>query len=143
MEIVKSYGLKLLASLLMFLAPIKGLLIILLLAIVLDTLFGIYKTWKLYGKDEIKSHKMFNFVVKVAMYMFSVICLYLVDIHIFGSVLGVDFFFSKGMTLIFTFIELKSIDETSVLMGNKSLWDIISDMIKKFATIKKQIKENN
>ena len=44
------------------------------------------------------------------------------------------------MALVWIYVEIKSIDETSVGLGNKSFWVILKEMIAKAAEFKKDLK---
>lgn len=138
---MKSILINILSAFAIFLAPIQGLLILLFLGVLFDTIIAVYKSYKLEGCKGIKSHKLFNIATKIFFYFGSTILLYMVDLYIFGSIFGVLYFLAKAITLVFVFIELKSIDETSVSMGNKSIWVIIADLVRKVGSIKKDISD--
>ena len=130
-----------LASLATFLIPIQGLLLLMILFIFLDTCFGIYSTVKRKGWKSFRSTKLFNLVVKSFFYLASIILAFLVDTYVFQSKLfGVDCLVSKSMALVWIYVEIKSIDETSVGLGNKSIWVILKEMIAKAAEFKKDLK---
>ena len=130
-----------LASIATFLIPIQGLLLLMILFIFLDTCFGIYSTVKRKGWKSFRSTKLFNLVVKSFFYLASIILAFLVDTYVFQSKLfGVDCLASKSMALVWIYVEIKSIDETSVGLGNKSIWVILKEMIAKVAEFKKDLK---
>ena len=130
-----------LASIATFLIPIQGLLLLMILFIFLDTCFGIYSTVKRKGWKSFRSTKLFNLVVKSFFYLASIILSFLVDTYVFQSKLfGVDCLASKSMALVWIYVEIKSIDETSVGLGNKSIWVILKEMIAKAAEFKKDLK---
>ena len=130
-----------LASIATFLIPIQGLLLLMILFIFLDTCFGIYSTVKRKGWKSFRNTKLFNLVVKSFFYLASIILAFLVDTYVFQSKLfGVDCLASKSMALVWIYVEIKSIDETSVGLGNKSIWVILKEMIAKAAEFKKDLK---
>ena len=130
-----------LASIATFLIPIQGLLLLMILFIFLDTCFGIYSTVKRKGWKSFRSTKLFNLVVKSFFYLAYIILAFLVDTYVFQSKLfGVDCLASKSMALVWIYVEIKSIDETSVGLGNKSIWVILKEMIAKAAEFKKDLK---
>ena len=103
--------------------------------------FGIYSTVKRKGWKSFRSTKLFNLVVKSFFYLVSIILAFLVDTYVFQSKLfGVDCLASKSMALVWIYVEIKSIDETSVGLGNKSIWVILKEMIAKAAEFKKDLK---
>lgn len=126
---------------LQFFLPIKELAIILILAVLIDTGFGIYRSKKLGVK--VTSHRLFkNLVTKLGLYILSLIGVFFIDKFIIcGDLFGIELFLSKSITIIYTFIEIKSIDESSVMCGNKSIWKIIEEIIAKIISIKKDIKK--
>ena len=130
-----------LASIATFLIPIQGLLLLMILFIFLDTCFGIYSTVKRKGWKSFRSTKLFNLVVKSFFYLASIILAFLVDTYVFQSKLfSVECLVSKSMALVWIYVEIKSIDETSVGLGNKSIWVILKEMIAKAAEFKKDLK---
>ena len=110
--------------------------------ILLDTAAGIYVSVKLGGWKSFQSDKLFNLSVKSFFYCFSIILAYLIDMFIFGGKLqGVDFLLSKLMTVAWVFIEIKSLDEKSIKIGNKPFTVIIRNFIKYIKEFKKNINE--
>jgi hypothetical protein len=129
-------------SILTFLSPVTGLIIIMIGFILLDTAAGIYVSVKLGGWKAFQSDKLFNLSVKSFFYCFSIILAYLIDMFIFGGKLqGVDFLLSKLMTVAWVFIEIKSLDEKSIKIGNKPFITLIRDLIKYVKQLKKNINE--
>lgn len=126
-----------------FIVPIKGLIIITGLAVVLDTLFAVYTTVKLNGIASYKSNKLFNIVVKSFFYFGSIILAFTIDTHIIESnlILGVPNLISKVVTVFWIYIEVKSIDETSMKLGNKSFYTILKNLMQKTKSIKNDIND--
>ena len=121
-----------------FLAPIQGLLILMILFIFSDTAFGIYASLRL--KEAFKSHKLFNVVVKSFFYLFTIILCFFVDKYIFeDSLFQIKFLFAKTITAFWIYIEVKSLDETSIKLGNKSLWVLLKEFFGKVKDFKKDI----
>lgn len=127
-----------------FLAPISGILYTLLFFTLLDTIFGIYRVIKMEGVKSLKSTKLFNAVVKLFFYLGATIGMYFIDKFILNDtkIMNIDFILTKAMAVSFIYIEVKSMDETSVKLGNRSIWVITSEMIRKFKKIKKDIKND-
>jgi peptidoglycan biosynthesis protein MviN/MurJ (putative lipid II flippase) len=125
-----------------FITPIKGLLLLVSFAVAFDTLFAIYVSIKQKGINSFKSTKLFNIVVKTFFYMSTILFAFLIDTYIFdGKVLDISNLISKIVTFIWLYIEIKSIDETSMKLGNKSLWVLFKDLISKAKDLKKDINE--
>lgn len=130
----------LLFSILTFLAPIKGLVILVMMMVLFDTIVGIYASVK--RGDTFRSSRLFNLVVKTFFYTGSIMLAFLIDKYIFGAkLMGVDFMMSKIACILWTYIEIKSLDEKSVMLGNRPLWTIIKEFVKKAKSIKDDIKK--
>lgn len=125
------------------LAPIKGLLLVTVMAVLLDTVFAIYTTIKLYGWKSYQSTKLFNIVVKSFFYLGSITLAFFIDMHIVGTnlIMGIELFLSKVITIFWLYIECKSIDETSQKLGNKSFYFTIKNLMTKAKELKKDINE--
>ena len=122
-----------------FLAPIKGMVLLVIMAIAVDTTFGIYNAIK---NKEYQSDKLFNVVVKTFFYSFSVLFAFIVSKEIFESELfGIKYLSVKLVTAFWIYIEMKSIDETSVKLGNKPFVEIIRSFMKKAKEFKKDLNE--
>ena len=126
-----------------FLTPIKGLLIITGMAVFLDTIFAIYTTIRLKGWASYQSTKLFNIVVKSFFYLGSIVLAYFIDTHIIekNTLFGINLLISKATTIFWLYIELKSIDETSQKLGNKSFYFTIKNLMTKAKDLKKDINE--
>lgn len=110
--------------------------------ITLDTITGIYVSVKLHGISSFQSTKFFNLVVKSFFYLFSIIMAYFLDAYILeGAFMGVNLLLSKAMTAVWIFSEIKSIDENSMKLGNKSMTKYISDLFTFLKGIKKDLNE--
>ena len=125
-----------------FFAPIAGLIGLISLMVAIDTIFAIYVTVKKNGIKSFKSNKMFNIVIKTFFYQGTIVLGFLIDKFIFGGTMfGINYLIAKTTTFIWTYIEFKSIDETSMKFGNRSIWVIIGEMITKYKSIKKDLSE--
>lgn len=125
-----------------FLAPIQGLLFLMLLMVMFDTAFGVYVSIKLNGLKSFKSHKFFNVVVKLFFYLSSIIMTFLLNKYIIGiSIFGIEYLLAKIVTSLWCYIEIKSLDESSMKLGNKSFWVLLKEMISKGKELKKDLNE--
>jgi hypothetical protein len=123
-----------------FLTPIHGMLMTTALFVLIDTLFAIHIAVKLGGWTEFKSHKLWNFCPKVFFYLGAIILGFLVDKYLLeGKIWGVNLLITKFVCLFFVYIEIKSIDETNMKDGNRSLWAIIKEIVIKIKDVKSDI----
>lgn len=127
-----------------FLAPISGIIYTLLFFTLLDTVFGIYRVVRMEGVKGLKSTKLFNVVVKLFFYLGATIGMFFIDKFILNGtkIMNIEFILTKAMAVSFIYIEVKSMDETSVKLGNRSIWVVFAEMVQKFKQIKKDIKND-
>jgi hypothetical protein len=140
---MKTKLLILLSSVSSILLPIQPLFFIIGLLVALDTIIGSYACIKIHGRKSFKSHKLFNIGVKSFLYSFTILNLYLIDRFVFGGTLfGFEYLLSKSITLVFSYIELLSIEENYVKLGGRRVFDIIKEMIKKFKAVKQDLDDS-
>jgi len=130
-------------SILTFFVPIQGLLLLLILMVTIDTLTAIYVSIKLKGIKSFRSALLRKgMTAKIFLYLGTVILAYMVDVYILGgSTFGVQHLLSKGLTAIWTFGEIKSMDENSMKLGNRSFFVISREFFKKMTGYSKDIKD--
>ena len=131
-----------LAAAAIVLSPIHGLIIIISIAVATDTMCAIYHTIKVNGWQSFNSHKLFNIVPKTFLYMGTIIFAFLIDKFFFhGELNGVPFAVSKVVTAAWTGVELKSIDETRMKLGYKSMVVLAKEAYKNIRGIKKNLED--
>ena len=130
-------------SILTFFVPIQGLLLLLILAITLDTISSIYVSVKTRGWNSFRSALLRKGLSsKIFLYLGSVMLAYMVDVYILGgTTFGIQHLLSKGLTAIWVYSEIKSLDENSMLLGNKSFFVISKEFFKKITGYSKDIKD--
>ena len=142
LETFKNSIVNLLAIIFVFLTPIHGMLLTTSLFVAADTLFAIYVTVKLGGWDAFKSAKLFNAVPKTCFYLGAICLAFLVDTFIVaGTIWGITMLITKIVCGFLIWIEVKSLDETSQKLGNKSFWQVLKDLIFKAKGLKKDLNE--
>lgn len=126
-----------------FLAPIKGLLILLVCFITFDTLMAIYVAVKLRGWKAFRSAMLRKGMTsKVFLYLGTVVLAFLIDTHIMGgSAFGIQHLLSKGLASIWCYAEIKSMDENSMKLGNRSFFVISKEFFKKITGYKEEVKK--
>ena len=74
--------------------------------------------------------------------MSTILLAYLIDTHLLeGKLFDIKNLISKIVTFVWIYIEIKSIDETSMKLGNKSFWVILKELISKTKDLKKDIND--
>ena len=139
---MKNFIIGLLISFFTFFAPIKGIIILVSLFVGLDTIMGIYSSIKTpNGLDwnNFKSHKLFNLAVKTFFYLSTIVLSFLVDKFLLGGInlgFNIPFIITKLMAFVWIYIEVKSIDEKSQKLGNRSIWVILKELVARIKKIK-------
>jgi hypothetical protein len=93
-----------------FFSPIIPLFIVIGSAVLLDTLFGLIKYKKL-GIKIVSSRLFQGIALKTFIYLSVISLFFLSEKFIINNIIGFEFIITKIMSLIFTGIELYSIDE--------------------------------
>jgi hypothetical protein len=141
---ISPFLVSLLKVIIVFFAPIKGIIVLVALSTVLDTGFGFWKAKHLKQKITSKIWRH-GFVPKVLSYVTAVMLAYTADYFIINElmklVLSVDFLSTKLLALVLISIEVKSMDESFVKVKGWSFLQKITSYILKAKNIKKQISE--
>lgn len=130
-------------TLILFFAPIKGIILMVALATILDTAFGLWKAKKL--GEEITSKIFRNGLIpKLVSYVAAVMLIYASDVFIINaltlSVISVEFISTKIIALVLLSIEVKSMDESFVKVNGYSFIEKIKNVINRIKDIKKDLK---
>lgn len=134
----------LLKVLLVFFAPIKGIIILVALSTILDTAFGVWKASKL--KENVNS-KTFRhgFVPKLMSYVGAIMLVYASDFFIINyltkEVISVDYLATKVIALMLISIEVKSMDESFQKVKGYSFIGKIVKLIIQAKDVKKKLAE--
>lgn len=130
-------------SLYLFFAPIGGLLLVVGLSTMLDTAFGIAKAKKL-GKPITSKDFRTGYVPKTIGYLSVVIGVFLLDQIILNelikSVLDFEFLATKLVSLVLVSNEIKSMDESWVILKGYSFIEKLKESITQIKNIKKELK---
>jgi hypothetical protein len=130
--------------LIVFFAPIKGIILLVALATIIDTGFGIWKAKRL--KENINS-KTFRhgFVPKLISYVVGIMLVYTSDFFIINyltkEIVSVDYIATKLIALTLISIEVKSMDESFEKVKGYSFIKEIVKMIIKAKNVKKHLQE--
>jgi len=129
-------------SLVLFFAPIKGIILMVALSTIIDTCFGVWKAKSL--KEPITS-KMFRngLVPKLLSYIAVVMLVFSSDVFIINgltlSVVSVEFISTKVIALVLLSVEVKSMDESWIKVKGYSFIDKIKAIILKLKDVKKEL----
>jgi hypothetical protein len=128
-----------------FFYPIKGIIVLVTLSVLLDTIFGIWKAKKL--KEKITSKKARKgFVPKLLSYIGVIMLIYMCDFFIINDftkmIIDFDFLSTKFIALALFSIEVKSIDESYKSVKGRSFIDKITSFFIKARNFNKEIKDS-
>lgn len=142
---MKTYLNYIFTGLLMFFAPIYGLLIAVGFAIFLDTFTGIFKSVKLNGWRSIRSRKLSNIVSKMLLYQITILLLFVIDNYVLNEFVTVHFtikfMFTKLVTILLIFIELVSIKENIEEALKVDIWKLLKTILNRAKEVKEDINQ--
>jgi hypothetical protein len=143
---ISAHIMTILKTLLLFFAPINGIIILVILSVLIDTGFGV---WRAYKTGEDVSSKIFRhgLIPKMISYVVAIMLVYAADFFMINvithSVISIDFLFTKVIGLVLLSIEVKSIDENFTAVKGYSFLKKIIDLVMKAKNIKKNLNELN
>lgn len=124
-------------------APVAPLMLLVGLAMMLDTVSGMWKAHKL-GED-ITSRKMGNLAIKMLVYQAAVLLFYLVDLYILQgafTVLGNQpIFLTKVVAAWLVITEVKSLNENYAAVTGKDIIKNTASSIRKIREFYTEIKK--
>ena len=124
-----------------FLAPIFGILITVGLAILADTVIGIWKAKKL--KKPVTSRKLSQIISKMFLYNATVILFFLIDWFILNDIIltffTVPLMLTKIVAVTLISIEVFSMDESWTKVKGKSLFTSFKELVARAKDIKNDI----
>ena len=134
---------KLMAMLWAFLMPISGLLFLVGFVIVLDTVTGIWKSYK--NKVKITSRGLSAIISKMLLYEVTVVLFYMIDHFILNNIVlqffSVQLLLTKVLSLILVSIEVMSINENYKAVKGLDLWQAMKNLFARAKEIKKEVDE--
>jgi len=122
---MKTKLLLLATSFLAVLSPVKPMIYIAILAIILDTCFGIWRSVKKGGWKAIRSRKLSHVVSKSLLYCGAILFIFLIEKYIAADLLShfiaVDLVMTKIVAFFCVAVEIKSINESYESVTGKNL----------------------
>lgn len=122
-------------ALLSVLAPVKPLVFIAVLAIILDTCFGIWRSVKKSGWSSIRSRRLSHTISKSLLYSGAIVFIFLLEKYVVADILGhfiaVDLVLTKMFTFFCVVTEIKSINESYFSVTGVNVWDKFIAFVKR------------
>jgi hypothetical protein len=142
---MKTFFLGCFASLLTLIMPVAPFIYLVGLFILLDTFVALLYAYanRTAGESWFKSHKFFNFGLKISVYVICIIGSYGIDQIILGGdvILGVQLLVTKVLTILFITNEMVSINETYELKYKESILKTLRRWIRTANGLKRDLKE--
>jgi len=128
-----------------FFLPISGILILIGLSVILDTLTGVWKSRKLGAS--ITSRKLSSIISKVLLYEVTVMLFYLIDYYILNDIVltffSVELMTTKILALVLVSIEVISINENYKAVKNIDLWESLKNLFARAKEVTQDFKNIN
>lgn len=122
-------------SLVSVLAPIKPLILLAVLAIILDTCFGIWRSVKKQGWKSIRSRRLSHTISKSLLYSGAITFIFLLEKFVIADILGhfiaIDLVLTKAFTFFCVVTEVKSINESYFSVTGVNVWDKFIAFVKR------------
>lgn len=142
---MKSYLNYIFSGLILFFAPIQGLLIAVAFGILLDTFTGIFKSVKMNGWCSIRSRRLSHIISKMLLYQTTILLLYVIDKFLLNEFVKlhftIDFMFTKLVAILLIFIELVSIKENVEEALKIDIWKMLKNLLNRAKEVKDDIDE--
>jgi hypothetical protein len=115
------------------LAPIKPLVLLAVTSIILDTCFGIWRSWK--KGNKIRSRRLSHTISKSLLYSGAIVFVFLLEKFVISDILGhfiaIDLILTKMFTFFCIATELKSVNESYESVTGVDIWKRMFDFVKR------------
>ena len=142
---LNNYSMQLLAIVSSFFLPISGILILIGVSVILDTLTGVWKSRKL--GTPITSRKLSSVISKILLYEVTVMLFYLIDYYILNDIVltffSVELMTTKILALVLVSIEVISINENYKAVKNIDLWESLKNLFARAKEVTQDFKNIN
>ena len=142
---IQTYAIQLMAIVSSFFLPISGILILIGVSVILDTITGIWKSYKL--KTKVTSRRLSAIISKVLLYEVTVMLFYLIDYYILNDIVltffSVSLLTTKILALVLVSIEVISINENYKAVKNIDLWQSLKNLFARAKEVSQDFKDIN
>lgn len=109
------------------------MIIIAVLFIWMDMIFGIWRSVKIGGWKSIRSRRLSNTISKSLLYAGAIVAVYLLEKYVLADILGmfisVDLILTKAFTFFCAFVEIKSVNESYEDITGKNVLKAFKDFL--------------
>jgi hypothetical protein len=135
---MKNTTLIIFASLFTVLAPVQPMVLVAIIAIFIDTIFGVWRSVKKNGWTSFKSRRLSDTLGKAALYSGGIVFTFLIERFIAGDIIAhfiaVELIMTKFVAFFCVIVEVKSINESYESVTGKN----ILAAMRKFVTRSKE-----
>lgn len=139
---MKQTTLAIFASLFTVLAPVQPMVLVAILAIFIDTIFGVWRSVKKNGWSSFKSRRLSDTIGKSLLYSGGIVFAFLIEKFIAGDIIAhfisVELIMTKFVAFFCVVVEVKSINESYESVTGKN---ILASM-RRFVTRSKEELDN-
>ena len=142
---LQTYSAQLMAIVSSFFLPIVGILILIGVSVIVDTITGIWKSYKL--KTKVTSRRLSAIISKILLYEVTVMLFYLIDYYIINDIVlaffSVELLITKILALVLVSIEVISINENYKAVKNIDLWQSLKNLFARAKEVTQDFKDIN
>jgi len=125
------------------LAPIKPLVLLAVASIILDTSFGIWRSWK--KGNKIRSRRLSHTISKSLLYSGAIVFIFFLEKYVISDILGhfiaIDLVLTKMFTFFCVATELKSVNESYESVTGVDIWKKMFEFFKRSKETINDLKE--
>ena len=140
---LQTYSIQLMAIVSSFFLPISGILILIGVSVILDTLTGVWKSYKL--KTKVTSRKLSAVISKILLYEVTVMLFYLIDYYILNDIVltffSVSLLTTKILALVLVSIEVISINENVKKVKGLDIWTALKNLFARAKEVTQDFKD--
>jgi len=142
---LKLYSMQLFAIVSSFFLPISGILILIGVSVIVDTITGVWKSKKL--GTPITSRKLSAVISKILLYEVTVMLFYLIDYFIINDIVltffSVELLITKILALVLVSIEVISLNENIKAVKGIDLWTSLKNLFRRAKEVTQDFKDIN
>ena len=142
---LQTYSAQLMAIVSSFFLPIVGILILIGVSVIVDTITGIWKSYKL--KTKVTSRRLSAIISKILLYEVTIMLFYLIDFYIVNDIVlvffSVELLVTKILALVLVSIEVISINENYKAVKNIDLWQSLKNLFARAKEVTQDFKDIN
>jgi len=142
---LKLYSMQLFAIVSSFFLPISGILILIGVSVIVDTITGVWKSKKL--GTPITSRKLSAVISKILLYEVTIMLFYLIDYYIINDIVltffSVELMITKILALVLVSIEVISLNENIKAVKGIDLWTSLKNLFARAKEVTQDFKDIN